>query len=113
MAIKEFDLIVHDKNGYVDTFVVRFNTQLRTPQEAVAAARRAVREYLKTPAGRRDYIVNNSDFNWGDAINSVPKEFFIREGLEPCKTPSFECEVEHDENLVGALYTEENDGEEG
>ena len=113
MATKEFDLIIHDRNGYVDTFVVRFNTQKKTPKDALAAAKRAVQEYLKTPAGRKDYKANNNAFNWGDAINSVPKEFFILEGLVPCATPSFECEVEHDDDLVGDLCMDEDSEEEG
>lgn len=106
---KRFNLVIRDGNGEVDVIVLHFLTdKYSTPDSAVAAARRAVQEYLKTPTGRRDYAGNCDDFNWGDAINSVPNDYFIREGLIPdVEIPSFEKEVEHDEDLVGTLYLDE------
>lgn len=106
--MKEFNLVVRDSSGQVDVIVLRYLTEHASAKEAIAAARRAVTNYLKTDAGRRDYDINGGDFNWGDVINCVPDVFFIAEGLMPYNPcPSFECEVEHDEDLVGTLYIDE------
>lgn len=64
-----------------------------------AAIRAAVQDFLRSPESETAQEYANGSFNWGDAMSSVPNEFFERRGLHPASATSIDIEVEHDEVL--------------
>jgi hypothetical protein len=67
-----------------------------SPEEAL---RDAVRDYLTSPNGNPNGYAH---FNWGDAIDEVPKEIWAKYGLRelPEEYAELRVTVDHDEQLL-------------
>lgn len=71
------------------------------------ALRETVREYLHTPGGQ-ECIADTDDFNWGDAIMSVPDDMWEKHGMRMVKGnrvysvtgEAIEVLVSQDEDLI-------------
>ena len=61
--------------------------------------RAAVAEYLATPNGKQAIIDTNYDFNWGDAISSVPDEIWNKYGLSLVEDDRETIDLDQDEIL--------------
>jgi hypothetical protein len=64
--------------------------------------RRAIREFVKTEDGMAAIESECGQFNWGDAVNHIPEEWWNRYGLSFPRQPhsDFEIQVDHDESFV-------------
>lgn len=73
-------------------------------EEIEANLRRAVQEFVKTEAGIL-VATNNYAFNWGDAVDHIPEEWWNRYGLSfpEQRSVGFRIQVDHDESFVEHL----------
>ena len=83
-----------------DVWVLSFLTDIQDKAQAKDAAYAAVAEFLKTPEAKDIMAHNCGCFNWGDALVSVPAEFFISHRLTPVRSTSLDVWVDHDECLA-------------
>ncbi|AJD93714.1 hypothetical protein JMA_43970 (plasmid) [Jeotgalibacillus malaysiensis] len=89
-------------------FLVQAGT---TSQEAENKLRKAVLEFLSTDKGTEEVRQTCQDFNWGDALNTVPDEFYRKQGVDVLDgTPALitgnetNVDVNHDEVLLHPGY---------
>lgn len=82
-----------------------------TPQEAENKLLKAVLEFLSTDKGTEEVRQTCQDFNWGDALNTVPDEFYRKQGIDvmdgtPASITGNETHVgvDHDEVLLHPGY---------
>lgn len=78
--------------------------------------RQAVQEYLMTEDGKEAIKATSEDFNWGDAVMDVPKEQWMKHGLEPLQSGdsvvihhTIEVIVDQDEVLIPQSYYDEDE----
>lgn len=79
---------------YVDTFEVEDG--VKDPEQAL---RDAVKQFLKTEEGKKMIEYSAGDFNWGDAVMSVPNEVWKAHGLTMVETGIQDIVVNQDEVL--------------
>lgn len=72
-------------------------------EDVEAAFRSAVEEYLKTPEAKNDLGFVCGDYNWGDAMLTVPTEIFNRHGIYPTSSNVEVVVVDQDEVLFPEL----------
>ena len=80
-------------------------------EDVEGAFRAAVAEYLKSPESKPDVEYACGDYNWGDAITTVPEEIFNRHGIHYAPD-AIEIFVNQDEVLFPELqeaHFEEDD----
>ena len=66
------------------------------------AFRSAIEAYLKTPEGKQEIVKACSDYNWDDAMATVPEEFLNQYGIYTGKDVTYLC-VDQDEVLFPEL----------
>ena len=66
----------------VDSHVIKYDGQF------IDAARNAIKEFLATEAGR-ERVGEFGHFDWGDAIEWVPEEIWVKHGLKPVDELSY------------------------
>ncbi len=77
------DMDVGGRDAYCATMDFEINPRtIRHDGEFVDAARAAVKEFLTTKDGE-DRVNEFSYFDWGDAIEWVPREIWEKHGLKP------------------------------
>ena len=69
-------------------------------EQAEESVRQAVKEYLKTPEGKRDVVYAGGQYNWGDVASTIPDSFWEEHGLKPVHNTAAGIWVNHDEVLV-------------
>lgn len=98
-----FNLVIMDSGmdrmSGEDVWVLSFLTDIQDKTQAKDAAYAAVVDFLKTPEAKEIVAQNRGFFNWGDAMVSVPAEFFIAHRLTPVRNTSLDAWVDHDECL--------------
>lgn len=72
------------------------DSKIKNPEKEIRAA---VQDFLKTKEGKEAVEYACGNFNWEDAMCSVPDEFFKSRGLIPLKSETCNAKVEHDEIL--------------
>ena len=67
-----------------------------------SASRCVISDFLKSGTKEANEAINYAcnDFNWGDAMSSVPDGFFIKRGLTPLNISAIDMFVNHDEVLL-------------
>lgn len=68
-------------------------------EQAEKIVRETVREYLKTPEGKRDMEYSGGAYNWGDVASTIPASFWEEHGLKPMNHTAADLWVDHDEVL--------------
>lgn len=64
-----------------------------------ALLRSAIGDFARTSEGQRVGKSNAGDFNWGDAANEIPPEWWEKYGVVFLRGASAGAVVEHDENF--------------
>jgi hypothetical protein len=82
-----------ETSTWVDTFEY---TGSGSPE---ADLRAAVKAFLKTPEGKKAKVYSGDDFNWGDAVTSVPDKVWKKFGLTPLNNAAVDVVVNQDEVL--------------
>lgn len=80
---------------WVDSFEITGNDV--NPEQAL---RNAVAEFLSTDAGKREVEQTCYDFNWGDAIMTVPDEIWRKHGLSLFKGSVITRDIHVDQDEV-------------
>lgn len=75
---------------------------IKDPEQAF---RSAIETYLKTPEGKQAIENACSDYNWGDAIATVPEEILNQHGIYEGTEATF-IYVNQDERLFPELQDE-------
>lgn len=75
------------------------------------AFRLAVEAYLKTPEGKQKIVKACSDYNWGDAMATLPEEILNQYGIHTGPDVTYIC-VNQDEVLFPELQEEFEDEDE-
>lgn len=65
-----------EHQSWTDDFIA--DETVTNPEEAL---RNAVADFVKTDEGRESVIASSFDFNWGDAIQDMPDEYWTRRGM--------------------------------
>ena len=111
--MKIFNLIITlDKIKGEENMVVsyRIREDVTSPEEALRAA---VQDFINS--GTQESIkaleYAGGCFNWGDAMSSIPNEYFIKRGLTPIEGDSIDISVDHDEILDNRKFDEEDENE--
>jgi hypothetical protein len=106
--MKIINVIVEDRSNIksADPFILsyQYDEPVTDPAKAL---REAVSDYVKadTVETNAALIRANGYFNWGDVATNIPSDYFIKRGLTPITSDSYEYSVEHDEILDdGEIY---------
>jgi len=105
LIIKDFS---HDSNPENNIWIMSFECDFQSAQEAENAVRLAVKDYLETAEGKEEYINNHHNFNWGDVMVHVPPNIFKLRDLKIKQLSSIESIVSHDEELGDFLEESED-----
>jgi hypothetical protein len=72
--------------------------------EVEETLRRAIQEFVNTEESIL-LVTSNRGFNWGDAVNHIPEEWWNQYGLScpPQPTSCFRIQVDHDESFAEYL----------
>lgn len=100
-GIKHVNLVIENTSDLFkrNVMVLHFMVLDKSIEQPEDAIRKAVREYLKTPEGKRAAEYSSGDYNWGDVASTIPDSFWKEHGLLPMNTASVDVWVNHDEVL--------------
>ena len=99
-----FNLIVYDDSpdcspSYDRATVVTFQSEVRSAEENLERARKAVANYLSTEEGKQQRAYNNGQWNWGDSVACIPNAYWAAYGLVPVYNDCTNVSVIHDEEF--------------
>lgn len=99
--MKFVNLVIEDNSNLFNRkfWVFNFILLKGSVEQAEKVVRKAVQEYLKTPEGKRDMEYACGYYNWGDAIRTIPDDFWEEHGLKPINHTATDIWVDHDEIL--------------
>jgi len=83
-----------ERETWVDYFQV--DDECINPEGKI---RSIVRAYLETEDGQKSVEQTNNDFNWGDVLMYVPKDFWEIHGVRPLSHGNTAIIVDQDEVL--------------
>lgn len=94
-----------------ETILMQFEYDQQKINDSEATLRTAIKNYLKTDAGKQQVNMNCGCFNWGDAYY-IPDRFFEKYGLTKVVAPNVDLIVDHNESFTDDFSDYDEDDEE-
>lgn len=102
-------MIIASESDGLNTRIVPIELRVsKSVTDLMGAVRNACTEYCKTEEGKKTYIYNCNNFNWGDFAANVPNSICKKYGFIKCDEPSETCDVDFNEQLVNKFDIVDN-----
>ena len=94
-----------------ETILMQFEYDQQKINDPETTLRTAIKNYLKTDAGKQQVNMNCGCFTWGDAYD-IPDRFFEKYGLTKVVAPNVDLIVDHNESFTVDFSDYDEDDEE-
>ena len=106
--LKQFTVVSNEivEHGAIESIMMQFYYDPEEVKDPEKNLRKAVKDYLKTDAGKQQLNINCGCFNWGD-VADIEESFFIPYGIYTFEVKDVDLAVNHNESFVDELEINE------